>query len=111
MKKNYLPASSSSSTSDSKNNPSVLIADDLELSIHQLTILLNKCGYNVYIARNTAEAKDHYKKKSFPYVILDLFLPDSEDGFNLIKFIKNSEASIANDTKIIIVQRQTIKIL
>ena len=103
LEKKLSLSASAKSLTDSKNNPSILIIDDLELSIHQLMVLLNKCGYDVCIARNTEEAKDQYRKKRFQYVILDLFLPAPEDGLNVLKYIKNSESTKENNTKVIII--------
>ncbi len=70
-------------------NLNVLIVDDMELSIFQLTSMLKKIGMNVYVARNKEEAISEFKKKHF-----DLFLPDADDGFELVKEankIKNEE--------------------
>ncbi len=70
-------------------NLNVLIVDDMELSIFQLTSMLKKIGMNVYVARNKEEAISEFKKKH-----LDLFLPDADDGFELVKEankIKNEE--------------------
>ncbi len=75
-------------------NLNVLIVDDMELSIFQLTSMLKKIGMNVYVARNKEEAISEFKKKHFDYVLVDLFLPDADDGFELVKEankIKNEE--------------------
>lgn len=75
-------------------NLNVLIVDDMELSIFQLTSMLKKIGMNVFVARNKEEAISEFKKKHFDYVIVDLFLPDADDGFELVREankIKNEE--------------------
>ncbi len=75
-------------------NLNVLIVDDMELSIFQLTSMLKKIGMNVYVARNKEEAISEFKKKHFDYLIVDLFLPDAEDGFALVEEankLKNEE--------------------
>ncbi|UKI42434.1 MAG: hypothetical protein L6V95_05820 [Candidatus Melainabacteria bacterium] len=46
----------------------VLIADDLELSLYQLTKLFNKIGINPLVARNINEANDLLKKHTFDYI-------------------------------------------
>ena len=72
----------------------VLIVDDTELSIFQLSVMLQKIGMNVYVARNKEEALAEFKKKNFDFLVLDLYLPDYNDGFELIKAaneIKNKE--------------------
>ena len=73
---------------------SVLIVDDTELSIFQLSTMLKKIGMNVYVARSKEEAFAEFKKKTFDFLVLDLYLPDYQDGFDLIKEanrIKNEE--------------------
>ena len=42
----------------------VLIVDDTELSIFQLSVMLEKIGMNVYVARNKEEAYAEFKKKN-----------------------------------------------
>ena len=72
----------------------VLIVDDTELSIFQLSVMVQKIGMNVYVARTKEEALAEFKKKNFDFLILDLYLPDYKDGFDLIKEanrIKNEE--------------------
>ena len=72
----------------------VLIVDDTELSIFQLSVMLEKIGMNVYVARSKEEAYAEFKKKNFDFLVLDLYLPDYNDGFDLIKEanrIKNEE--------------------
>ncbi|MBQ7288052.1 MAG: response regulator [Candidatus Gastranaerophilales bacterium] len=63
---------------------SVLIVDDTELSIFQLSVMLEKIGMNVYVARNKEEAYAEFKKKNFDFLVLDIFMPDYQDGFDLI---------------------------
>ena len=93
------------STDDFKfeNNKNVLVVDDLEVSLFQLTKLLSKSGYNSFIARTCDEAKDIYKKQTFDYVFLDLFMPESEDGLGLLEELKKSEKTDVNNTKIIVI--------
>lgn len=88
---------------DIKNKKKVLVADDLEVSLLQLTKLLSKSGYDSFVARNYAEALDNFKKQDLHCVFLDLFFPDAEDGLKLLEEIKNSQKTIDNDIKIIII--------
>jgi len=88
---------------NSNYSPNILIIDDLELSIHQLCLLLSKSGYNIHIARSVEEAVQQYKKNNFDYVLIDLFLPESEDGLNLIGYINSSEKTAVNNTKILVI--------
>ena len=64
---------------------SVLIIDDTELSIFQLSTMLKKIGMNVYVARTKEEALAEFKKKKFDFLVLDLYMPDYKDGFELIE--------------------------
>ncbi|HSA06899.1 MAG TPA: response regulator [Candidatus Gastranaerophilales bacterium] len=86
-----------------EKNRNILVVDDLEVSLFQLTSLLSKSGYNSFIARTVEEAKDIYKKKDFDYIFVDLFLPEPENGLNLVEEIKNNEQTVINNTKIIVI--------
>ncbi len=66
-------------------NKNVLIVDDLELSLYQLNQLMKKVGLRSFVARNKEEAKAELIRHSFHYLLIDLFLPDCEDGFSLIR--------------------------
>lgn len=85
------------------NNASILMVDDLELSVYQLSKLLTSCGYKTCVARSAEEALDYYKKQSFQYVVVDLFLPNPEDGLNLIDEINNCSKTKADNTKVIVI--------
>ena len=63
----------------------ILIVDDLELSIFQFNQVLKKIGVTPTVARNKTEALAELKKKKFDYIVVDLFLPDAEDGIELIE--------------------------
>lgn len=62
----------------------IMIVDDLELSIFQFNQLLKKMGTTPNVARNKEEAIAELKKKEFDYIIVDLYLPDLQDGLSLI---------------------------
>lgn len=81
----------------------VLIVDDMELSIYQLTSMLKKIGVNVYVARNKEEALTELKKKKIDYLIIDLFLPDAQDGFDLIKEANRIKSEDEKDFKLIVI--------
>lgn len=75
----------------------ILVVDDLELSIYQFNQLLKKVGIVPTVARNKVEALAELKKKKFDYIVVDLFLPDAEDGIELIdECIKLREAKRTN---------------
>ena len=79
----------------------VLIVDDTELSIFQLSTMLQKIGMNVYVARSKEEAYEEFKKKHFDYLILDIYMPDSTDGFELIEAANKLKSEENRDFKII----------
>ncbi|MCD8025272.1 MAG: response regulator [Candidatus Gastranaerophilales bacterium] len=84
-------------------NLHVLIVDDMELSIYQLTSMLKKIGTDVCVARTKEEAVSELKKKHFDYVVVDLFLPDSKDGFELISIANSIRSTQNKDFKILVV--------
>ncbi len=89
---------------DSLENKKILIADDLELSIYQLSTVLKRIGVTPSVSRNKEEALSELQKVHFDCIIIDLFIPDSSDGFDLIQAAvkKRSEAG-HTDTKIVVI--------
>ncbi len=86
-----------------ENNRNILVIDDLEVSLFQLTKLLSKSGYNSFIARSREEARDSLKKHDYDYIFLDLFLPNPEDGIGLLEEIKTCQKNKDNNTRIIVI--------
>lgn len=86
--------------SDSKN---VLIVDDLELSLYHLNQLMKKIGIKTFVARDKEEAQAEIIRHNFDYLLLDLFLPDCEDGLALIKEAVKIKDSGKQNYKIIVV--------
>ena len=64
----------------------ILIVDDLELSTYQLTALLRKIKVVPVIAHTKEEAMSEIKKQKFDFIFVDLFLPDQEDGLEVMRF-------------------------
>lgn len=83
--------------------PSLLIIDDLEISIYQLTLLLTKFGYNVTIARTANEANHLYKIRKYEYVLLDLYMPDYTDGLELLTNFTAMEKTKTDHTQIVVI--------
>lgn len=65
-------------------NLKILIVDDLELSVYQLTKGLERLGIVPSVARDKQTALAEIKKTDFDYLVLDLYLPDLSDGIELI---------------------------
>ena len=81
----------------------ILIADDLELSIYQLSTVLKKVGLSPVVARHKNEALSEIQKTHFDCIIVDLFITDSSDGFDLINAAMKKKAEDNYDTKIIVI--------
>lgn len=80
----------------------ILIVDDLELSIYQFNQMLTKIGVKPSVARNRDEALAELAKKDFKYYILDLFIPKSEDGLQIIEQAIAKRDAANNGTKIVV---------
>lgn len=81
----------------------ILIADDLELSIYQLSTVLKKVGLTPVVARNKQEALAEIQKAHFDCIIVDLFITDSSDGFDLINAAIKKKNDDNYDSKIIVI--------
>ena len=103
IEKKLLPSSSIKSEIELEYVPNILVVDDLELSIQHLSLLLTKSGYNVHIARSFDEAMHQFSKRNYDYILVDLFLPEPEDGLELIETLATSEKSEKDGTKIIVI--------
>jgi CheY-like chemotaxis protein len=88
---------------DSLADKKILIADDLELSIYQLSTLLKKIGIVPRVARHKEEALSELHKAFFDCVIVDLFIPDSEDGLDLIRTAVEKKDMNGNRSKVVVI--------
>ncbi len=88
---------------DSLADKKILIADDLELSIYQLSTVLKRIGINPRIARHKEEALSELQKAQFDCVIIDLFIPDSSDGLDLIQAAVKRREEIGSAGKIVVI--------
>ncbi len=88
---------------DTLENKKILIADDLELSIYQLSTVLKRIGITPSVARHKDEALSELNKVKFDCIIVDLFIPDSSDGFELIQAAINKRNETGYDTKIVVI--------
>ena len=75
---------SNTGLTQTQNKFNIMVVDDLELSIFQFTQLLKKMGTSPSVARSKEEAMAEIRKKDFDYIIVDLYLPDLNDGLSLI---------------------------
>ncbi len=88
---------------NSLEDKKILIADDLELSIYQLSTVLKRIGITPRVARHKDEAISELQKVQFDCVIIDLFIPDSSDGLDLIKVAVNRRAETGLYSKIVVI--------
>ncbi len=88
---------------DSLEDKKILIADDLELSIYQLSTVLKRIGVTPSVARHKEEALSELQKVHFDCVIVDLFIPDSSDGFELIQAAVKRRAEVGSNGKIVVI--------
>lgn len=80
----------------------ILVVDDLVMVTYQLSILLSKIGYNVSLARSAPEAISTFKSTNFDYVLMDLHMPEKEDGFYLLNALKNKIEMENLSTKVVV---------
>ncbi|MEW5820156.1 MAG: response regulator [Cyanobacteriota bacterium] len=86
-----------------KEYSSILVVDDLGLVVYQLSLLLTKSGYNVMLARSAPEAFSIFEERGpFDYVLMDLFMPNKEDGIDLLKKLKLSISGKETNTKVVV---------
>lgn len=88
---------------NSLEDKKILIADDLELSIYQLGTVLKRIGITPHVARYKDEAIAEMQKVQFDCVIIDLFMPDSADGIELIKAAVKRRSETSVYTKIVVI--------
>ena len=94
---------SAENESDTLKEKKVLIADDLELSIYQLSTVLKRIGIIPVVARHKDEALSELQKAQFDTIIIDLFIPDSSDGLDLIREAVKKRAENNSNCKILVI--------
>jgi DNA-binding NarL/FixJ family response regulator len=88
---------------DVVENKKIIIADDLELSIYQLSTVLKKIGITPVVTRHKDEAIAEIQKIQFDCIIIDLFIPDSSDGFELIQSAVSKRTQTGVNSKIVVI--------
>ncbi len=71
---------------------SILLVDDSEPALIQMSDILITNGYKVIIARNGNQAIDQLNKSIPDAIVLDLMMPEM-DGFEALRIIRNEEKS------------------
>ena len=70
----------------------VLIVDDEPSILMSLEFLMHKEGYEVFVARDGAEALDIINKETPDIIILDIMMPDV-DGYEVCQLVKASDST------------------
>ena len=70
----------------------ILLVEDSEPAVIQMTDILSGQGYDVRVARNGREALTQLEKSPHDAVILDLMMPEM-DGFEVLRQIRGEESS------------------
>lgn len=92
-----------SKDTDDRKQQSILVVDDLGLVVYQLSLLLTKNGYNVHLARSAPEAFSLFEERGpFDIVLMDLFMPNKEDGTKLLRKIKLRIKEEKTNTKVVV---------
>lgn len=75
--------------SPSTQRPKVLVVDDEPNILMSLEFLMKKKGYEVYIARNGAEAINLIRSQHPAVIVLDIMMPEV-DGYEVCEFVKQT---------------------
>ena len=70
----------------------ILVVDDEELLTKTFTRLLEKSGYEVYVAKNAQHALDMVEELDFDLIITDVRMPGM-DGIDILKEIRQRDNS------------------
>lgn len=76
----------------------VLVVDDEPNILMSLEFLMRKNGYEVFIARNGAEAIDLVNRQQPDVLVLDIMMPEV-DGYEVCRYIRQQEE--LKNTKVI----------
>lgn len=69
----------------------VLVVDDEPNILMSLEFLMRKNGYEVFIARNGAEAIELVKQQQPDVLVLDIMMPEV-DGYEVCRYIRQQES-------------------
>ncbi|HMA63248.1 MAG TPA: response regulator [bacterium] len=76
-----------------KEDIKILLVDDEEMIVNQLSHYLNSCGYNISGKSDPEEAREMLKSQDFDMVITDLKMP-KVSGMEIVKLAKEIDRDI-----------------
>ena len=87
----------------------VLIIDDLGIITYQLSVIFKRAGYLPVTAKEIYDAVDKYKRSSYDYVVMDLFIPTEREGFILLEELNKIAYSRKEEPVIAVMSASTRK--
>ena len=85
-----------------KTAKSILVIDDEELLTRTFTLLLERNGYQVYVAKNGQDAQVMAEEEPFDLIISDIRMP-GPDGVETVKAIRASAEGHRRSTPVIFI--------
>lgn len=77
-------------SNDQKDNPRILIVDDVPQNIQVLANILKDAGYRMGFAKDAKTALSHIETTQFDLILLDIMMPEM-DGFEVCKRLKKDK--------------------
>ena len=76
--------------------PAILVIDDLGVITYQLRVLLSQFEFDIDCSQEIYDAVSKFKKRTYQYVVMDLFIPTEREGFILLSELKkmNPETTV-----------------
>ena len=70
------------------DGPAILLVDDLGVITYQLRVLLSQFEFDIDCSQEIYDAVSKFKKRTYQYVVMDLFIPTEREGFILLTELK-----------------------
>lgn len=87
----------------------ILIIDDLGTITYQLSTIFKRAGYLSITSKEIYDAVDQYKRSTYDYVIMDLFIPTEREGFILLEELKKKAAERKETAVLAVISASTKK--
>lgn len=80
--------------------PAILVVDDLGVITYQLRVLLSRYEMDVDCSQEIYDAVNKFKKRTYSFVVMDLFIPTEREGFILLTELKKLSNQLGVNTVI-----------